>query len=291
MHPREIDLIIRDFAERQHGVVARRQLIAAGITPHAVDLRLGRGRLCSIHRGVYAVGHLQLGLNGRRLAAVLACGPGAALSHRSAGRLWGLIGYPRSARTEVTRPRRFRPRPGTILDLAAVVSRPLLERAMNEADVRGLTGRRSLPHLLDRYPGRRGSSVLRDLLREETRAQGVTRSELEERFSRLIEANRLPRPRLNAGIAVRGRFLTVDCVWDPAGLVVELDGRAAHRTARAFEEDREPDRALLAAGWQVMRVTWRQLEGDAAALVRDLTTVLVAPGPAPRDVRCAGSTL
>jgi very-short-patch-repair endonuclease len=202
---------------------------------------------------------------------------------------------------EVTRPRKCRPRSGirafrsvvpvdeqavvegipvtavsrTLLDLTAVLSRRQLERALNEAEVLGLTDRLSLPDLLQRYPRRRGSAVLRALLGDEAVIRGVTRSELEERFLALVCAHGLPRPRLNATIAVRGRFFEVDCVWDDRRLVIELDGRGSHGTARAFEVDRERDRLLMTEGWHVVRVTWRQLRDDAPAVVADLRGLLV----------------
>lgn len=165
----------------------------------------------------------------------------------------------------------------TLLDLAATLTLAQLEAALNRAEAQGLRDRLSLPDLMERHPRRRGSAALRALLEGEAASQGVPKSVLEERFAALIADRGLPRPRLNAGIAVHGRFLTVDCAWDAARLAVELDGRADHRTARAFEEDRERDRLLLVAGWRVIRVTWRQLEQDADAIVRDLTAALVVP--------------
>jgi very-short-patch-repair endonuclease len=162
----------------------------------------------------------------------------------------------------------------TILDLAGLVDRRRIERVMNEAEVQGLKGRLSLPQLLERYPRRRGSAVLRTLLREGTVAAGVTRSRLERRFVSLVETHGLPRPRLNATIAIRGHFPMVDCLWERERLIVELDGRGSHGTARAFEADRERDRILLAAGWRVVRVTWRQLKDDPEAVAQDLRRML-----------------
>jgi hypothetical protein len=193
-------------------------LVDLGVGRRAVDVRLEFGRLHSLHRGVYAVGHRALTVESRWMAAVLAGGPGAVLSHRTAGQLWGLV--PRSgAVPEITRPKRSRIRPGirthcvalqpdeievengipvtsaarTQFDLAAVLSRREMERVMNEAEVRGLTSRLSLPHLLERYPGRRGNAVLRDLLADKEPG-GITRNDFEERFVALLDAHRLPRP-------------------------------------------------------------------------------------------------
>jgi very-short-patch-repair endonuclease len=163
--------------------------------------------------------------------------------------------------------------PRTLFDLAAVLSRRQVERALNEVEVQGLTNPLSIPDLLARYPRRRGSAVLRALL-DDGAARGVTQSDLEERFVAFIEAYGLPNPRFNADLAVGGRFFVVDCLWDDERLIVELDGRAVHGTKRAFEADRERDRLLLADGWRVMRVTWRQLRDEAPAIATDLRNAL-----------------
>ena len=233
------------------------------------------------------------------MAATLAMGPGAVLSHRSAAELWGIV--PRSSRAvDVTRLKnaRTRPRiavhrsfvpedertalegipattpPRTVLDLAAVVSTRQLERALNQMEVRGLTDRLSIPNLLARYPRRRGSAVLQALLGSGAGAQGITRNDFEERFAALIDSYELPRPRFNADIAIGGRFISPDCLWADARLIVELDGRGAHGTRRAFEEDRERDRLLVADGWRVIRVTWRQLCDEEARVAADLRKAL-----------------
>ena len=291
------DRVIAELAERQHGVVARRQLLDVGIGSRAIDVRLGRGSLHRIHLGVYAVGHSVLERRGRWMAAVLACGPGAVLSHISAARCWGLLsgtGLP-----EVTRPGCFRGRPGivarfstvpadertlldeipvtsvsrTILDLASVASRWQVRRALHAAEVQQLTGRLSVPDLLCRYPRRQGSRLLRELLDEGTTA-GWTENDFEDRFAELIERHGLPRPRFNADLAVGGRIFRPDCLWSEQRLILELDGKGVHATRRAFEADRERDRLLLADEWRVMRVTWAQLRDDADAVMSDLKQVL-----------------
>jgi very-short-patch-repair endonuclease len=164
--------------------------------------------------------------------------------------------------------------PRTLLDLAAVLQRRQLEKVFNEMEVRQLTDKLSIPDLLERYPHRRGAGVLRNLLRDERRAQGKTRSDLEDRFLALLDRTDLPLPRLNADVAVSGRFFQADCLWRDQKVIVELDGGAVHRTRRAFEKDRERDRILLTDGWQVIRITWRQLRDDAPAVIDDLGTVL-----------------
>lgn len=233
------------------------------------------------------------------MAAVLSAGPDAVLSHRAAAALWGLL-PPSSIAIDVTRPREFRSRSGvrarcsairpdevalvdgipvtsiprTLLDLASVLSRHQLETAFNEVEVRGLTDKLSVIDLLERYPGRRGSAVVRSILADEKKARGVTKKELERRFSAALAGTDLPRPERNVDLAVAGRFYEVDCLWREQRLIVELDGRATHGTARAFEGDREKDRLLQVDGWQVVRITWRQLRDDAPAVMADLRRLL-----------------
>jgi very-short-patch-repair endonuclease len=269
-----------------------------------IDVRLKRGALHPLHRGVYSVGHRSLSVRGRWMAAVLASGSEAVLSHRSAGTLWGLRPPP-NAEIEVTRSTKCRGRPGikatrsslprdeitvvdaipvttvprTLLDLATVVPKRQLERALNEAEVLGLTDALSVPDLLERYPRRSGSAVLRGLLRDEAALTGITQNDFEEDFVALLDAHRLPRPRFNADICARGRHFNVDCLWAERRLVTELDGGAVHRTRRAFESDRERDRLLLVEGWHVVRVTWRRLRDDTAEVVTDLRRLLAAPAP------------
>lgn len=292
------DRWIGTLAARQHGLVARRQLLKGGLGRGAVDARIKRGQLHAIQRGVYAVGHRVLSREGRWMAAVLACGSGAVLSHRTAGQLWGLV--PRSsALPEVTRPTKFRPRPGivghhavlpgderavvdglpltsvfrTIFDLAGVLKRRQLERAMHQAEVLGLTDRLSIPDLLERHPRSRGAATLRELLAEKAPA-GITRNDFEEGFVALLDDHALPRPAFNAPLAVRGRFFEIDSLWRDHRLAVELDGRAVHATPAAFESDRERDRILQAEGWRTARVTWRQLWDDPEAVAADLRRLL-----------------
>jgi very-short-patch-repair endonuclease/predicted transcriptional regulator of viral defense system len=295
---RRVDGPIGTLAETQHGVVSRRQLRGIGFEESGIDSRLRRGALHPIHRGVYAVGHRKLSTEGRWMAAVLALGSGVVLSHRSAGQLWGLLrGF---STPEVATPRKFRPRVGilahwlptaddeteevdgipvtsvsrTLFDLSAVLKREQLERAVNEAEVRQLTSRLSIPELLRRYPRRAGTACLRRLLADEEALAGVTRFELEERFAVLVDAYRLPRPRRNADIAIAGRFFEVDCIWRAQRLILELDGRAVHGTGQAFEKDRVRDRILVVEGWRVMHVTWRQLRDEPQAVMQDVRRLL-----------------
>jgi very-short-patch-repair endonuclease len=160
------------------------------------------------------------------------------------------------------------------LDLAGVLTKSQIERALNEAEVLRLTDRLSVPDLLERYPRRRGSAVLRALFRDRTAVRGITRRELERRFKAVLDGIDLPRPRRNAHVSVQGRFFEVDCLWAAQRLIVELDGRESHGTDLAFEKDRERDRLLLVEGWRVTRITWRQLRDDAPAVIADLRRLL-----------------
>jgi len=241
------------------------------------------------------------------MAAVLACGKGAVASYRWAGWLWGVVAAP-TGLPEVTRQTGWQgprgvsvhrsplppdelgriegvPATGlarTFLDLAAVLPRPALERALNEAEVLALTDRLSIPALLERYPRRAGTAVLRRILADERHAQGITRRQLEARFKRVLDRSDLPRPKLNVDVVVTaGRTFNVDCLWAVERVIVELDGAAVHGTRRAFERDREKDRLLQAAGWRVVRITWRQLRDDPAAVIGDLRAILRAAAAAP----------
>ena len=297
---RRIDEAIAVLAQRQHGVVARRQLIALGLGRRAIAHRLECGRLHLVHRGVYAVGHRVLSQRGRWMAAVLACGEGAVLSHESAAALWTIRGTAKS-RIDVTAPRDLRPRPGlqphravlpadeltvhdgiptttparTLLDLAAVVPRQTLERALDEAEVLRLPGPQTL---LDRYPRRRGAAALRTLLLT-SRSPTPTRTELEAKFLAFLDDWGFDRPLINTIVET----YEVDAAWRDARLIVELDGFDVHKTRTAFERDRKRDRRLTAAGWRVIRLTWRQL-ADGEALARELRALL---GPQPRRTSSA----
>lgn len=233
------------------------------------------------------------------MAAVLLGGPEAVLSHRSAAELWG-IAPNRGRAIDITRRRGWRTATGivvhrnsisadeiemvagipctcvprTSLDLAGSASREVLERALSQVEVQRLTHPLSMYDLLERYPRRRGAPMLRALLVDRAEARGITRSRLEERFAAFLARSDLPRPQLNASLAMRGRFFEVDCLWREQRVIVELDGIRAHGTDSAFEKDRERDRLLIAEGWRVARITWRQLRDDAPAVLADLRRTL-----------------
>ena len=296
-----------ELAKAQHGVVARQQLLGLGMSGRAIDGRLGRGQLHEVFRGVYVFGSRRINRRGRWMAAVLAAGVGAVLSHRSAGRLWGFLA-PAAEWVDVTcPPGRIVRRKGivsheslvrddecevvdgipvtspfrTLFDLAAVLKNRELERAWHEVQVRGLTDRVSLPMLLKRYPGRRGTRNLRALL-ESKEPVGITRNDFEEAFLALIDTHGLPRPRMNADLALRGRFFEVDALWETQRVALELDSRGVHDTPKKFGSDRQRDRILLAEGWRTPRVTWRQLRDEPKAIAADLRLALEQPAHHPR---------
>ena len=292
-----VDHAIAGLAWRQYGVVTRDQLRRLGLSDDEIDYRVAVGRLRLIHRGVYAVGHHRIAAEGLWLAAVLAGGERAVLSHRSAARLWELL--PHDGRIEVTTPTPRRHRPGihycqslvesfdrtihraipvttvgrTLFDLGAVDSRRV-PKALEQADVLQLLDVRELQRLVDRHPRRPGTSAIRAALASAAAWRGITRSELEQRFRAVIEEGDLPLPELNCRIDLGSLVIEADVVWTDARLIVELDGYVYHRTAAAFERDRERDRAAIAAGWRVIRITWRQLVDDPLGVIRDLRRAL-----------------
>jgi very-short-patch-repair endonuclease len=296
---REREQAMSALAKTQHGVVARRQLLALGFGRRAITGALERGRLHEVFLGVYVVGVRRISRRGRWMAATLAAGEGALLSHRSAARLWRLM--PAAAeRIDVTVPTgRVVRRQGivsheslvaedewvvrdgipltspfrTIFDLAAAAPMREVERAFHEAEVRGFTDRVSLPALLERYPGRRGTRNLRALL-ESPEPIGLTRNDFEEAFLVLVDAHGLHRPRMNADLSVRGRFFQVDALWEKKRVVVELDSHSVHGTRKRFESDRHRDRILAAEGYRIVHVTWRHLRKEPGAIVADIKAAL-----------------
>jgi len=237
------------------------------------------------------------------MAAVLASGPGAVLSHRSAATLLGIY-HSRRSGIEVTATGRRHPSPKiearrgrlradevtredgipvttvsrTLFDLAAVVNRRQLERALREAEIRRLGDPTSLATLIDRHPNRRGTAVLRSILASGRLGQNLTRSELEECFLAFVDRAGLSRPKANAYVEIAGRLIECDCLWHTERLIVELDGYATHAPRTSFEADRARDRALQVAGWRVVRITWRQLHAEPARVARDLRALLATPG-------------
>jgi len=282
-------------------VVSRGQLRSRGLGVGAIEHRIRTRRLLPIHHGVYALGHRGLGPRGHRWAAVLAGGPGAALSHRSAAAAWGLRRTDRarhevttSARgtagargVEVHRVRRFAAPDRTTLerlpittpartlvDLADVLDPRALDRALHEAEVLRLLDLEAIAEALDRANGRRGTAHLAALVAGRTTAPMIRR-ELEHRFLELIRAAGLEQPRTNTRIA----GYEVDALWRQASLVAELDGRATHAAAKALESDRRRDADLLVAGFETVRFTWRQVTAEPGWVLATLRTLLARERP------------
>ena len=278
------------LARRQHGVITRKQLLALGYSRKAIEHRLADARLHRVHRGVFAVGRRELGQLGRWMAAVLACGPGAVLSHDSAAALWGLRAErpgPIHVSVPVSGPRRVRGirvhrRRGlqeadttrhhgipvtspicTLIDLAAD-SRHGLEAAINEADRLGLTDPEALRASLDAMSPRPGVGVLRDLLDRQTFS--FTRSELERRFKKLAQEAGLPAPQ--TCVEVNG--FEVDFYWPEIPLIVETDGLTYHRTPTQQRRDRIRDQAHATADVPHLRFTHAQIRDEPGYVKRTL---------------------
>jgi predicted transcriptional regulator of viral defense system len=272
------DRRLAELASRQHGVVSRAQLAMLGFDRGQIDRRVQNGRLHRLYRGVYAVGHTVLRRDARYLAAVLACGDGAALSHRSAAALWDLLpsaasrfdvtvsrtcGVRSTARIVVHRPVRppvvttrdaipVTTPMQTLADLALAVPRRMLEKAAESAEAARLL---DLNQLDATHPGAKRLLAVVD----EHDLGTYTRSETEDAFLQLCDDHGIPRPLVNS--IVEG--FEVDFCWLDARLIVETDGR--HHTTRArFESDRARDALLTSIGWRVMRFTRRQVRRASA---------------------------
>jgi predicted transcriptional regulator of viral defense system len=292
------DRRIAAIASRQHGIVTRADLYAAGLRRGAIAHRLSIGRLHVIHSGVYAVGHTNLTRTGRWLAAVFYGGDGALLSHVCAGAHYGI--RPASpTKVDVVLPSRagrdphdtirfHRPRmpvpeaerhvheaipitsiSRTLLDLAAVVSAASLARAVERAVMLGLFDMRAMQQTLDRHPRHAGRKRLEAVL-ETYRDDVLTRSELEALFLQLCAQHAIPAPAVNA--LVEG--LEVDFSWRAQRLVVETDGHRDHGGRAAFERDRARDARLTLAGQRVVRFTYRQITSNPVEVAKTVRALL-----------------
>jgi hypothetical protein len=261
---------IAALASEQHGVVSRAQLLAAGFTAREIEGRLTAGRLHLLHRGVYAVGHRVLTVEGRWMAATLATA--GVLSHVSAASAWEMLradgaihvtvagdaGRQRRAGVRVHRSTTIDPDDitahraiaittpvRTVLDVAATLTGRRLEQLLDRAE--RLIDFAELQRRLTAHPTRPGSPALQEVLSHYTLGSTVTRSELEELFLGLCDDHGLPRPEVNTRI----EGMECDFVWRDARLIVEVDGFAFHRSR--FAADRERDVVLKLAGWEVLR--------------------------------------
>lgn len=295
------ELRITEIARAQYGLVRRSQLLELGLGAGAIQHRLGIGRLCRLHRGVYQVGPI-LPPRGRSMAAVLACGSDALLCDRSAAELWGLVQDDgrrrRSSPVDVlTVGYGAEPRPGvrtrrvqalapedraevgalpvtgavrTLVDLARIAGPRELELAVARADREGLVRRDALAERVAREAGRVGMPALRRLL-ERTGGPALTRSEAEARFLALIREAGLPVPETNARL---GGY-ELDFLWRDRGVAVEVDGYRFHASRSRFESDRRRATRLAAIGAQVIPVTWRQIVDEPTATAVHLAQALL----------------
>jgi len=311
---RHADQVIAALAARQHGVVARAQVLRAGVSGDLLDHRLRTGRLRRLHRGVYGVGPVEAD-RAREMAAVLACGDGAALSHRSAAAVWRLLpGTPRVDAVDVTvthgragrrrgiRVRHFRTlRPDELTIVDAI---PITTAARTLYDLAGMVGSRSprgskaapCPVLVSRRELERAvaesyarglvhrATLLRLADRHATRPGAGRLRRLLEGGSRLLLTRSEAEERFLA-LVRKARLpdpdansevvgLEVDFIWRAERLVVEVDGRSFHAADWRFENDRRRGAILVAAGYRVMRVTWLQIMREPEALLVRLAGAL-----------------
>jgi very-short-patch-repair endonuclease len=301
------------LVRRQHGVISRQQLRELGFSEDAIAHRIATKRLHGVKRGVYVVGRPDLTQHGRWVAAVLACGEGAVLSHSSAAALWR-IGYERRNSIELSLPSKsHREVPGlrvhrrpslserdvtneygipvttpvrTLIDLALRLDRRELERAINEADKYDLVHPPGLRRALDSRRGERGVAKLRRVL--DRRTFRLTRDELERRFLPLARAAGLPVPLTFQKV----NGFEVDFFWPDLGLVVETDGLRYHRTPAEQARDRLRDQTHTAAGLTQLRFTHEQVKYEPAhvrSVLRATVGVLAERG-AQISIRSAIAT-
>ena len=306
-----MDVAIAAVAATQQTLVTVDQLRTLGLSSSTISRRAATGRLHRRYRGVYSLIPTNLlTAQGHYLAAVLACGPGAVLSHRSAAALHGLRNSAR-ANIDVTVPARSaREQPGidvhrsttltekdvtvvenipvttiarTQLDLAEVIPRRALERAYDQADAAGIFNLRALEDQLERNPTRPAARIVRELLAEHYVGSTLTRSELEERVVVHCRRAGLPTPAVNELLVLPdgGPPIRVDFLFRAARVALETDGYRTHRTRRQFELDRENDMRLTACAYVPVRTTWLQIERRTQIVIARLTQIIRArPAPA-----------
>jgi uncharacterized protein DUF559/putative AbiEi antitoxin of type IV toxin-antitoxin system/transcriptional regulator with AbiEi antitoxin domain of type IV toxin-antitoxin system len=283
---------------RQHGVVSRAQLLALGFSVEAIKTWIRNGVLVRVERAVYALGHEKLTDEGRWMAALLARGPEAVLSHRTAGMHWG-IWRRGSPLIELSVPRRNAPksrgrvtvhrcaaltgqdttrkgnipitRPArTALDIAETATTRETERTVDEIERLRLCSVNQLRDVIERSPGRIGAANLAAVLDDHEAGTTASANDFEELFLALCREYGSPQPEVNVWL---GPY-KVDFIWREARVIVETDGRETHLTRKAFEADRARDADLTTAGWRVLRFTWRQLTREPEWVAETLLKVL-----------------
>jgi len=310
-----VDRALAELANAQHAVFGLSQVRELGLSDTAVRKRVRGGRLHRIHQTVYSlVPKALLKREGLYMAAVLACGPGAVLSHRSAARLHELRSYGYT-RIEVTVPGRSSRRHDgvkvhrsttlteadatvvnnipvttverTLLDVAEVVTQRQLERAFDQAETLEALDLIRIQDQLARNPTRPGAKKVRKVLTEHYIGSTPTENEFEEAFLALTRDLGLPDPRPQFYIDPHDGEppIRADFAWPDQRIVVETDGRQTHGTNQAFESDRRRDQRLAAIGWTVIRITWRQLRFRPHELRPVLLRLLGPASPNGRDSR------
>jgi hypothetical protein len=295
---------LAELAKRQHGVVSIRQLTGPlGYSRPAVSRAVAAGRLHQLHRGVYAVGHARISRQGQCLAAVLACGPGALLSHGSAAWLWD-IATRAPVPFQVTTPVRRKPRPPivlhhartlasedralregipvtslprTLLDLAATVRADRLQRALERSEELRLFDLGAVDALLARNTGHPGAGRLRRAIAL-YRPPPFTRSGVERRFLELVLEAGLLQPATN----FNELGFELDVYWPQERFAVELDLFETHGTRAAFERDRLRQEDLKLAGVEMIRVTGKRLEREPGEVVKRVARLLEQRRPMRR---------
>jgi very-short-patch-repair endonuclease len=281
---RRATLELRELAEQQHGVVAWRQLVALGLTEGQIKSRVKDGQLVLLHRGVFALGHRRIGRYGEWIAATLACGPGAVLSHGSAAQLWGIRGSRKPI--EVTRVSGHRRPHGirlhqtrslpeehvtveigipvttlerTLLDTAARLDARQLEHDLVEADrSRRLRWPKLWQAITEHGRGRKGVKRLKRVAAQADPrfADAVSASEVD--FLILCREEGLKMPQVN--VLVEGK--RVDFYWPERRLIVEADSYGFHGDPAAFEKDHQSTVDLEVAGYRVHRTTYKMLQAN-----------------------------
>ncbi|UUY06144.1 DUF559 domain-containing protein [Svornostia abyssi] len=298
-----VDHAIAQLAGRQHELVELAQLRALGLTPRQIDYRLEIGRLHRRYRTVYVVGSPGLSLEGERLAAMLAAGPGAVLSHAAACHHWRLLrrqptgldvtvptsggraqqGF-RVHRHPTLRPPDTTTRLGipvvrparAILDLAQTARRDITIQAIDEAHVQRLARGPHLHTQVAAYPKHPGAKALREILRTHVGGSLLTDTDLEDLFLEICRTHGLPQPATQHRI---GR-LTVDFAFPASRIAIETDGGKYHGTPAAVRRDHRRDSYLIRMGWQVLRFSDEQIEYQPQIVAATILAAFRPPAPA-----------
>jgi very-short-patch-repair endonuclease len=282
--------VIERLTDRQLGHVTRAQLLAHGMSQQAIRTRIRRGDLIRVHHGVYAVGHVPKHAHARSLAAVLACGDGAALSHAAAAALWDVLEWPATLevtassyhrrkritthRSSTLTAKDIRKRHGvpvtsparTVLDLQPRLTDARLQRVVNDLRIAGHLSKTAFSDLCAR------STKVNALLGDSERP---TRSPPEDRFKAFLTRRGLPHPEFN--VTIDGR--EVDALYREQKLIVEIDSWDYHGDRPAFRRDRRKDGRALASGYRTLRVVTDQLDDETAETIRQ---TLAQYRPSPR---------